>query len=609
MELKLLPACPQRHCRLAFPARLPMSPQNDVSAYSAVPQWPSVSPLQTGRMLTPSRRNSAAQVALRCASRSSDHEAPLLIAGHRQRGFALLTVLILTFIASMVVFVSIKENMMQERMSGNQKKMINARLAAEKGIYDTQSLIQQRITAGNKIEDIVSTLNRQLTGVYIISAANYNKPNLTFTSQGQYQDATVYLKTRFSVITGTYPFSAGIISCENMTLSAGGVINSYDPSKGAYSSNNNNKKASVQTINGSATINGGAPLYGDLRVNGSATLSGSATVTGNITTTGDLTLNSNNSNDRISSVDVGGNLAFTNTAQISGHANVSGNVRDYPGATVGSMSYGGTFTHTNGDINSQLNKGNFSNIVHQPTPAPTVTSPPCDPLDIAHSAPDFSALTTNGTISGGHYYPAGSGSLVITPSAAELYTGSGLNKTSGISPQTINALGTNNSGYVLDSLNMEGTTLHISGGDVTLVVKGDFIMQGGAPTIQVDAGSSLNIIVAGKTELSSSGQVIVGDAGAGNNNNKSPLTIYSANTDSQNGVKISGAMQGGYAAIYAPLTNVYLTAGGQFSGAVRGKNVAVDGGTSLHYDESLQNVNKGSASSRANLLSIYDYYP
>lgn len=68
-------------------------------------------------------------------------------------------------------------------------------------------------------------------------------------------------------------------------------------------------------------------------------------------------------------------------------------------------------------------------------------------------------------------------------------------------------------------------------------------------------------------------------------------------------------MQGGYAAIYAPLTNVYLTAGGQFSGAVRGKNVAVDGGTSLHYDESLQNVNKGSASSRANLLSIYDYYP
>ena len=73
-------------------------------------------------MLTPSRRNSAAQVALRCASRSSDHEAPLLIAGHRQRGFALLTVLILTFVASMVVFVSIKENMMQERMSGNQKK-------------------------------------------------------------------------------------------------------------------------------------------------------------------------------------------------------------------------------------------------------------------------------------------------------------------------------------------------------------------------------------------------------------------------------------------------------------------------------------------------------
>ena len=65
----------------------------------------------------------------------------------RQRGYVLVTVLILAMVASMVAFVSIRENQLQERMSGNQQKMINARLAAEKGIYETIALIKNQLAA------------------------------------------------------------------------------------------------------------------------------------------------------------------------------------------------------------------------------------------------------------------------------------------------------------------------------------------------------------------------------------------------------------------------------------------------------------------------------
>lgn len=108
----------------------------------------------------------------------------------------------------MVVFVSIKENMMQERMRGNQKKMINARLAAEKGIYDTQQLIAQQLSSGQNIAAILTRINNQNTqspqntSYYRTYSASYNAPLLTFISQGHHQDADSYLAARFNISTG-----------------------------------------------------------------------------------------------------------------------------------------------------------------------------------------------------------------------------------------------------------------------------------------------------------------------------------------------------------------------------------------------------------------------
>lgn len=91
-----------------------------------------------------------------------------------------------------------------------------------------------------------------------------------------------------------------------------------------------------------------------------------------------------------------------------------------------------------------------------------------------------------------------------------------------------------------------------------------------------------------------------------------PLSIYSSNS-SANGVVINGSFGkpdgravNSYAALYAPYTDVNINAGSSLSGAVRGKTVSVTGGSSLHYDESLDEVNKNKDLRRIQLVSMFD---
>ena len=72
------------------------------------------------------------------------------------RGYVLVSVLVLALVASMVVFVSIRENQLQERMSGNQQKMINARLAAERGIAAALEHIKTQMASGTDINSIAT---------------------------------------------------------------------------------------------------------------------------------------------------------------------------------------------------------------------------------------------------------------------------------------------------------------------------------------------------------------------------------------------------------------------------------------------------------------------
>src|SRR5574344_820654 len=125
------------------------------------------------------------------------------------RGYVLVSVLVLALVASMVVFVSIRENQLQERMSGNQQKMINARLAAEKGVYDTITLINSLLAANSTTSQIQSAIARN-ESAFSISSVSYSPPNLHFISEGKFQDARASLKANFQLTTGVSPFSGGV---------------------------------------------------------------------------------------------------------------------------------------------------------------------------------------------------------------------------------------------------------------------------------------------------------------------------------------------------------------------------------------------------------------
>ena len=67
------------------------------------------------------------------------------IVSKKQQGFTLITVLILTGMASVVVLSSLRENIVQERLSGNFQKKLNSRLLAEKGVFEQAKLLQQTL--------------------------------------------------------------------------------------------------------------------------------------------------------------------------------------------------------------------------------------------------------------------------------------------------------------------------------------------------------------------------------------------------------------------------------------------------------------------------------
>ena len=87
---------------------------------------------------------------------------------NKQNGFTLITVLILTSMASIVVLSSLRENVVQERLSGNFQKKLNSRLLAEKGVFEQAKLLQQTLNDEGvlAVEDLISkTSNASGSGV------------------------------------------------------------------------------------------------------------------------------------------------------------------------------------------------------------------------------------------------------------------------------------------------------------------------------------------------------------------------------------------------------------------------------------------------------------
>lgn len=196
-----------------------------------------------------------------------------------RRGYVLVSVLVLALVASMVVFVSIRENQLQERMSGNQQKMVNARLAAERGIAAALDYIKTQMGAGVDINTIATgggllalrgtPDNYRLSDVDYVSADK--RLSLLSTGHDLNNDATAQLNARFIISAGVAAQGNGVIGCQSLTVRSGAYIDSYDSAHGKYDINTNRgENAPVALVNeGSATelvynenIPSGFPLIG-----------------------------------------------------------------------------------------------------------------------------------------------------------------------------------------------------------------------------------------------------------------------------------------------------------------------------------------------------------
>ena len=520
-----------------------------------------------------------------------------------QQGYVLITVLIITIIATLVAFGGISENRLQEQIGGNQQKEINARMLAEKGVFEAFSYIK---TADASVESIKNSIVGAIsTQDYTISDPVVSGDMLSFISTGHFRGAIAYLKADINVSGLQNIFEDAVIGCEGIDLSGSGKIDSYHSAKGQYGGSNVNNKASVTTINSGANLNlsGASPIHGDINVNGNFSSTGSSELTGKVSATGNITISGGGKNRLTGDFSAGGNLDLGAGLSIGGNGSVVGDINYRPDSKInGSLTFGGK-DKSGGDV-SKLASSVFN---HDPL-IPAFNAPPCDPMDIADKMKDFSSFASNGVMDTNHWETA-SRSYQFTPGKAEMYDKKATNYITEKAAQNLDILGDKTPVHVFDSLSLQNGQINVSGGDVVLVIKGDFTTSGGGPRIDIAKGSSLTLYIEGKVNIGSSGQVVA--QGSVTSSGKPPFSVFSSYTSknaNDYGVALAGATDM-YASVYAPLGNVKVTGSGDILGALRGKKVAISGAGGMHYDEALAGVGIKTGQKTTAFASLQYYYP
>lgn len=320
------------------------------------------------------------------------------------KGFTLVTVLILTSMASLVVLNSLRDTIVQERLSGNFQKKINARLLSEKGVYTNMAALNQQLSENpeQSLNDLVST-NSTLDGQGNLAGSHYQTQlnindagELVIASQGNRHDGEANLEAIFEFVTtsgstGQSPFSPGVTGCSGISLSGSGVIDSYDSSLGDYnqntaSGNNISDDAFVQTLNGDSTIvlSGSGKIAGDVLASNSIELTGSANITGNVRSNGFLKLPNNSK--------IGGDVsAYLYYSQQSG--SVGGSIHANGDITLKQTQVDGNITSgANIDITGNIVRGKVLSQGDTSLSQPTI-------LSGVHSHGNYSQK--GGNVSGG----------------------------------------------------------------------------------------------------------------------------------------------------------------------------------------------------------------
>lgn len=228
-------------------------------------------------------------------------------AQNNEKGFILVTVMLLTMVGGTVVLTSLKDSTVQERLSGNYQKKMNSRLMAEKGVYASLQTMQQKLEENSAItiEELVAATNGMTDpdgdnnsnyGIVVQDSttdSSLASDEISVASTGTMYEGQAQLKAVYALTQSgsgsTFPFAKGVSACDGVTVSGGSTIDSYDSTYGDYDPNNSNDEVTVQTLfSGSVTFTGGTYIDGDIVAADDVIFQGGADITGNINGNGDL---------------------------------------------------------------------------------------------------------------------------------------------------------------------------------------------------------------------------------------------------------------------------------------------------------------------------------
>lgn len=566
---------------------------------------------------------------------------------NQQKGFSLVVVLALTTLASVVVFASLRDTVIQERLGGNFQKSLNARMASERAAFSQIDAIKAELAANptSSIDDLVNNI-AQINSQSVHAADLRHTSSLIKDTNGdlviegygeRYNgDSVANLFINFGFASSASragsPFDSAIVGCEGVQNVAGGIIDSYDSSQnnGVYSPSDATSEADVRTIvqDSDVILTGGSITLGDLIATGEVTIQGSAFVAGTVRANGDITVSGgvNTPSGFLSNTRVGGDLLSRGDVRyqggyINGVLRSHGDVHFTPSFGIRNVNniaqavlYRGAVTSTAISIDGETytssvyqDSSTFVQEVIGSTPGvvsadPTDPSTNCDPLSISDEATGLTSVNPNSGLN-----------ITFQAGAASFSETGGTLGSEVFSPTSAVIFGVNyGSVYYFDQLNIDGGSLTISG-DVAMYIDGDFdLTTNGNSRLIIEEDSSLTLIVAGQSVIARPAEF---DQRQITTSGLPPFSLFSAYESSVaapscfNGdfgviINATGDI---YSAIYAPLGNVAIRASGDLFGSVRGKTVQVCGSGDIHYDTALQGANgTGGLSGSGNTSLIFN---
>ena len=567
----------------------------------------------------------------------------------QQQGFTLVSVMLLTVVAGVVVFTSLKDSIVQERLSGNFQKKVNARMMSERAVFAQAEKVQQQLHANPDadIDELVAQTEQAHSGSIHKGDLKY-RAQLNKNGAGELEiaalgeryagEAEANLVARYAVTSngGYAPFNTAIVGCDGVLNSAGGNIDSYDSQQldGQYDRDNASTQAHVKTIspNADIVVSGGSSTWGDVRATGNINITGAGFISGTVHANGDIDVSGGSSGDYAIppgfpvKTRIGGDILAKGSVtyqgrHILGVVRAEQDVHFTPSFAVRNINnnglavlYGGNNTTEENNKDSIAGTNYKGAPYHQTVTVPAVPAsnsedPNHDPKDPDTNCDPYSLPSELAKLQ--QKLPRQGLNVTGWGNHAQFDDEQGRDSFGSIyMPTSTSILGRQyGSVYFLDDLIINGAELTIAKGDVVFYINGDFkLTTNGNSALNINEGASLTLFVQGKSQIQQPVNVLKKTL---NSNKLPPFSLYSGYQDNSAatqcggdfGVELSGTGQM-YGTIYAPYSNVKFGASGELYGAIRGKRVSVCGDGDIHYDTALKKSQGGNLGGQRRVIFL-----